>query len=174
MSKKLLTSKEYFTALTIVYFALLAGQILLGSVAVFLTQINSQELTDGSLETVLLIVVSVFVLGGLSASHFLFKNKLQKIQDNENLLEKTGEYRTGLILKYAMIEGPAFFSAISYLLTGNNLFLLIFGALVIFYLTQKPSRYKMINDLQLNAEQEELVYKPDGIISEVVEQPRYN
>jgi len=172
MNKKLLTSKEYFTSLTIVYFALLGGQVLLGAVSVFLTQFNAVALTDGSLDAVLLIVVSVFTLGGLAASHLLFKNRLAKIEKSDSLILKTGQYRTSLILKLALIEGPTFFAAIGYLLTANYLFLLFFGGLLLFYLTQKPSKPKLISDLQLNAEEEEKVYKPDAVISEVVEQPR--
>ncbi len=158
-----MTSGAYFKSIKIVHLALVIGVVFFTLISVFL-QFNGFGTVGHELTNILLIVVPIIALVGVFASAFLFKKKLNGINGRSNLKEKMEDYRSALIVKLALIEGPSFFTIIAFLLTGNYIFLGIAVMLIIVFLIYKPSQTKFINDLELTNKELDLINNADAVI----------
>ena len=158
------TSKEYFSILTIIHSALLIGQIVFLIIFYYLVSTGQSE-TDESLNEIFQIMVPLFILGGLVASYFLTQNKLKIIMGKSDLRDKLSEYRTTLIIKYAILEGPSLFGLICYFLTGNNIFLALSGIMILYFAIIRPTRNKTGNDLKLSRRERDQIENPNAKVS---------
>ena len=86
------------------------------------------------------------------------------MKDLKNLNEKLTGYQSALIIKYALVEGPAFFTIVAYLLTANILFPFITVFLVFVLVLSAPRKDKLISDLNLSLSETNLLNKPDALI----------
>jgi hypothetical protein len=76
------------------------------------------------------------------------------------LFQKLNRYRSILITYIAILEGPAVFAIIGFLLTGYFRFLAITFILLLNMFLKRPSKMRMISDLQLSSnEQQSELYK---------------
>lgn len=162
------TSKEYFKGINIIYFAIISGILIFMSIAVFLNSINSFATDDAFTVKIITVVLLVLLSAGLLGSQLLFNKKLKQIKEQKDLLAKTAEYRSTLITRYVFIEAPGFFSVIGYLLTGSNIFVILVGITVGILIILRPTREKLITDLQLDITEKEKIYDPDAVISEAI------
>jgi len=147
----------YLRQLTILHAALVMGVALMGIVMYF---VASPADTEGVAPTTSIPswVASAFAIGGVLASSFFFRLQVQNAKKQSNLADKLAIYRGGAILRYALIEGPALYSFVAYLLEGRFYNLALGGLLMIVLFLYRPSKDRIINDLALNAkEQAELV-----------------
>jgi len=83
-------------------------------------------------------------------SNFMFKKQLDLAVAKSSLNEKLGGYQTALIIRFALLEGPSLFGIVSYLLSGNLLFLAISGLIILYFITIRPTRDKVETDLNLD------------------------
>lgn len=151
-----MTSAGYFKSIKIVHLALVIGVVFFALVSVFL-QINGFGTLGELINNGLLLIIPLLALIGIFGSNFIFKKRLRKIVDKTNLNEKMEDYRSALILKFALIEGPSFFAIVAYLLTGNYIFLGTAVVLIIVFLIYTPSRTKFISDLELTKDESDLI-----------------
>ena len=158
-----MTSGEYFKSIKIVHIALVVGVVFFALISVFL-QIKGFGTVGHEIDKVLLIVVPIFALIGIFASNFVFKKKLNEIRKKSNLKEKMEEYRSALIIKLALIEGPSFFAVVSFLLTGNYIYLGLTVILIIVFLIYTPNKTKFINELELTKKESDLIYNSESEI----------
>lgn len=96
--------KEKFKILRTIYFALLAG--------IILAFIFGQEV---SLETIGKISENQYVyllipIAGIIVSQLLFEFNIKKLKSNTENKYKVGEYQTASLIRWAVLEGAAFFS----------------------------------------------------------------
>jgi len=174
MNTSRLTSKEYFKGINLIYYALISGVLIFFLITLFLNFTGNIPISDIDedvlLINVLIITGLVFLAAGIFGGQIFFNNKLKKINEQkEDLLIKTAEYRSSLIIRYALIEGPAFFSIIGYFLTASYIFIVFVGiAIAIYIIVLKPTRERLIIDLQLDNIEKEKIYDPNAIISEIV------
>lgn len=104
-------------------------------------------------QNLFLYIVPVFALLGYFGSQFVFKNILSKIRMDAKLDEKLNTYQTASIIKYALIEGPAFLAIVAYNSSGNALPLVIGICLILYLAVQRPNRVKIIESLPLTLEE---------------------
>jgi len=128
-----MTSGGYFKSIKIVHIALVIGIVFFTLISVFL-QISGFGTVGQEINNGLLLLVPIFALIGIFASNLVFRKKLKGIREKSNLKEKMEDYRSALIIKLALIEGPSFFTVVAYLLTGNYIFLGIVVVLIIVFL----------------------------------------
>ena len=94
---------------------------------------------ESSMFIYLLMPLASIILG-----NFLYKQQLKNANANLALEEKMGYYQTASLIRWAMIEGAAFFI----LLVKNEL--LIIGLILILYMVfLKPSEEAMKRDFQM-------------------------
>jgi hypothetical protein len=84
-------------------------------------------------------------------SGMLFKQLLGKIKNDASFEKKLEAYRSAMIIRYALLEGPSIFSTVAYLLSGNIIFLAFSGVMILAFLMNMPSRNKAAQDLNLSS-----------------------
>lgn len=135
-------------ALQILHTAMLAGMVIFGVVSA-IVKLSARQFSPDTLNKVLqvtaLAITFILVKTGLT----IFDRKLQTIPPGANASEKLAIYRTGVIIKWTLIELPILFSIISFMLTRNYAFIALALALVIYFAFQGPNKVKLMLQLQL-------------------------
>jgi hypothetical protein len=158
-----LTPKKYMNLLTLIFMALLLGQLLFVVLVIFTIENFSFNILDFS--NPLFFIIPILAIGSFYGSQLIFNQNLISINKNNNSLkEKLMAYQHALIIKLAFIEGPSLFGIVAFLISGNLYFLLISVLLVFYFYTQKPTKEKMISQLNLNFEQRIDFNKSDEVL----------
>jgi hypothetical protein len=152
------TSGVYFRSLTVVFYGLIFGQVLFGLLSFLLMSTNKVVPEGENLKDVFIYIVPASALLGFILSNILFKNRLKLMDENSTLLMKLNCYRGALIVRYALLEGPSIFSIVVYMVTGYVVFLIISALIVIYFLTLMPGKEKAIEDLELSANDIEVIH----------------
>lgn len=166
MATKQITSKEYFRILNILYFGLLSGQFFFAVVTLFLNLSGTMNQEGSSLRDIFIIVVPIFIIGGIYGSLTVFKTKLSAIKNKIELKEKMSDYRAACIIKWALLEFPSFFAILVYFITGDILFLGMAALVVGYFISIKPSLEKTTNELELDYADKIKIEDPDSVIAE--------
>ena len=156
------TPKSFIQRITIIHLALIMGQLLFSGVSYSLVETNFLSFDFGN--DVFVMLVPALAVGGAFASNFIFNKKISELIILELLKDKLMGYQTACIIRYAMLEGPALFSIVIYMQTGNLLYLIIAGAIIAYFVTLRPSKAKIEMDLNLNFEHKAIFNKMDEVI----------
>jgi O-antigen/teichoic acid export membrane protein len=141
---------------SIIFGALLTGIIVFSAASIAINQMNGPFIIDSHLAEIFLIVVIAISAICLFSAHMIYNKRVQRIQQSTvTLREKLEQYRAALILYLALTEGPALFSIISFLLFGNFRFLAITVILLVNMFMKRPSKSRLIEDLQLDIKEQE-------------------
>lgn len=157
-----LTPNKFVQTLTIIYMALLSG--LLFFIAIVFFQFDGGMTPTFDTSDTLLLIYPVIAIGAIVVSQMIFKKLLVTAQNKPDLKSKLGSYQTASIIKFAMIEGPAFLGIVFSMTTGNTAFIAIAIVLVIFLILQKPSRAKVESDLNLRGDDRNQFNRYDEVI----------
>ena len=160
-----LTSREYFKAMLVLWLALMGGQVFFGLIVFYLNNSGSYTPQEKNLKDIFIYLVPIFAVYGVVAGSIIFKRRLNSSKNKMSLMEKLNDYRAALIIRYALLEGSTFFSLVSYLLTGDSLFLYISILIIAVFIILKPSAEKVINDLELNPSESHMINNPDAQIT---------
>lgn len=146
-------NSNYLKGLRIVYFALAMGIALFFLVTVIINN------ADGPLSEVSLtptqrapFLIALIVLTGTAflLYKFIFPKKIEAIKSLSTLDKKLVAWRELCILEGALIEAPAFFALLLFMLLGvYALFVWPLTAFVFFWLRQ-PTRDRLINEANLS------------------------
>ncbi len=161
------TSKEYFNSLTIIHAALIAGQLMFIGVLVYLNRSESPTSYSENHNDIFLILAPVLAILGILGGFFITKNRLESIDKRTELKDKLEHYRTTLIIKFALLEGPSLFSLVCFLLSGNYMFLGLSAILILILFTYRPTKEKTMRDLELSHKDRLLIEDPEAIVAEV-------
>ncbi len=158
------TSAQYFKALTVLCYTLTGGLVFF-SVIVSLLALNgfSSPKAEG-LGNILNIIVPVLALVGLLGGNAVAKSRLLAIKEMPGLADRMNNYRGVVILRYALLEGPALFSVIAIFLTGELKLLIATAALILMMLYMLPTRPRLIKELELSSQEADIVNNPDAVI----------
>ncbi|MDP4252570.1 MAG: hypothetical protein Q8938_01085 [Bacteroidota bacterium] len=141
-------------ALRILFLALLAGQVMLGSIAVLINALRGSALAaDPDLARIFLILVPAVAVVLTGCSHILFRKRLEEIRQMTDSDALFLAYRAACIVRWALSEVPSLLAIIAYLLTGKTLLLAIAVALVIHFAIAYPSKDRVMADLQMSSEE---------------------
>jgi len=111
-----------FKALDILHMAMLVGQAMLAVIGVVLVNRGMLH-TNASPEKPLQVVALLVSVGAPAAGFMQFNKKIKSIPVTDAASQRLAAYRAAAITRWATIEGPALFSLISFLITGNYAFL---------------------------------------------------
>jgi len=162
MNPQIKNSQDYFTLLNLIYFSLVSGLIIFMAVIVILN--SRQEPADFQPVGVFIYLVPVSSILAILGSIYIPKYKLPQIDSKNDLKEKLSYYQSLLIIKWALLEAGAIIALVSFMLTGYFM-LGGFALLLILYLIlQKPSRYKLLQDINLNDEDRNKIIDSNRII----------
>ena len=163
-----MSSKQYFRQLNLVFIAFLLGLPVFLAVCVLLNA-DKPKTEDATFS----ILVPVIVVGGILASTFLYKAFINKARQQPELKSKLMRYTSAFIIRIAFVEGPCLFSIVVFLLTADRSILLYTAACLVVFIANRPSRAKVIDDLELEGTDRQMVEDPDAIVAEVRPLRRY-
>lgn len=143
--------KPSFKVVKIIHLAFLAGQCLFAGVTLFLTY--SRTATDTSNSKKYLFVAIAITAAGFFVGNLLYKKVCGVAAKKTTYPEKIMTYQSALIIRYALLEGPSLFCIVCYFLTANLIFLLISGAIIIYFITLRPNVVTTAEVLNLTYEE---------------------
>ena len=145
-----LTAKGFIKTISIIHLALMSGLLLFGTY-VYL-QNNEWELILSNSNDIFFFIVPVLAISGILLGNYLYKKQIDTLSNNNSLKGKLVGFQTASLIKYALIEGPAFLGIRVSMNNGNLLYLIISTGLIAYFFTQRPTREKIERDLNLNRE----------------------
>jgi hypothetical protein len=166
MEIKKISNAEYFRTNAILYWALILGVIMANAIIVFMFL---NETIDNMFEEINFPIAAIalgITIVGIFLSRMLFRKKMEAIQALTKLAEKMSAYKAALIIKYALIEFPAFACLILFSFSYEVLIIGVLLVIIGYYLSEKPSRQRCYTDLGLNESEKMLLDDPDGRICE--------
>ena len=142
--------KSFLKTLVIIHLALCTG---LGAFILFCYFQSPNVVADLDNNDILIYIVPFFAVTGYFMSQILFKKQLESIQKNSPLQSKLAAFQTASLLKYALLEAPAFLAAFAFLNSNTALHFVIAIALLIYLYTQRPTKEKLLKEVPLNMEE---------------------
>jgi len=147
-----------FKLLKIIHLALLLGMFLMVAIPLYLVLKGMAVATDESLGRTLQVVCILLSVGCVVIGFNIFKRRILAARnDAASADQKMEQYRSACITWWAMIEGPGFLAAISFMLTGNFAFfaLAVVHLIILFVFT--PRKGNIITFLKLDSKEVKLL-----------------
>lgn len=140
-------SQAYLKTNSLIHLALFMGQLLF-TIAVLAiipqTGIDYENTGDPFTYLVPLIAVICIVL-----SNYVYRQQINLAIHKLTLKEKLVTYQTALIQRLAFLEGASLFGIVAYMRGGNLFFIIISGILMLYCLSIRPTKNRIVNALHL-------------------------
>jgi len=141
------SSKELFQSTQIIYYALIGGVFMMAGVISFISMPLKELSIDFSDAFTL---AGIFVaLGAISISTLLSNRRKATISGIKTAEEAVADYRTGMIMRVAPLEGAALCAIILMFLTQNPFFFLPAALCLFGMLLARPSLHALQHTYQL-------------------------
>ncbi|MFT7590918.1 MAG: hypothetical protein ACI9UJ_000836 [bacterium] len=157
------SSESFFKTLRTWHIALVVGVVLFLSISTYPVESGGFG-EDEDLNNALLYIAPLMAMAGIFASRFMFNKRRESLQTATTLQEKTEGYQAAVIVRWALIEGPTFFSVIAFMLTSNYVFGEIAFLMLVYLFLQRPNLESALEDLNLNHADFDKVRNPESII----------
>ena len=143
------TPKAIFQQTSILYLALLAGQVLFSLVVLWL--LYSGSMNVGMEESVFVYLIPVFSISAIFGAYILQNRRNAAAAFLDDLDEKVQHYRQTIITCGAILEGANLLAIIAALLTGQMYYLLYFAIGLGAFVLLRPSidKFKKMYRLSL-------------------------
>lgn len=129
---------------------MLAGPLAFAIFTYVQKQSFNAEMDTNSIFTYVVPIVAAF---GYFMGTYLFQRQIRSIKKEDSLQSKLSAYQTALLIKYALLEGPAFLALVAYHFSGNALHLVIAISLLLYLYAQRPTKDQLFKALPLNLEE---------------------
>lgn len=159
------TTAAYFKAFNILFLALLMGQILF-AVIIFIVSITTNSNTMPQQQAQLFTyVVAALMFICLAANWSLFKKRIESIRQEPELSKQLNAYRALYIMRFALAEAPTLFAIIIMFITGYPLIWLFVIIGLLIGISLKPSKERLIRELQLGSDDTDKLNDPGTVIT---------
>lgn len=138
-----------------IYWSLLAGILFFFAVAVFITERKETEVYDYSQTMIFIIPPVVFVLALLGR---IIYDKRRKKSFDSTLEDKANSFIKDNIVKYAIWEGAAIMSLISFIISAGYFYLILFAGIVLLFLINVPTKNRFGYDYKLTSQEIEKLF----------------
>ncbi len=140
--------KNYFRQSRYLFFTFLIGLALFMVTAYIV--IYFQQPLNPEYATFLQISAPLSGIALVLMSYRLFMGRVKSAQKTDKLFEKMEGYRSGMVLRYILLDGAAFIQLISYIMTGNKLYLILCIVIMTLFFTVRPGIERFIKEMGLN------------------------
>ncbi|WP_299123844.1 hypothetical protein [uncultured Winogradskyella sp.] len=144
--------KGIIKTLTILHYAYCVATLIFGIIAIFITENGTMNFSDT--EDIFFYLVPGFAIVLAFMSNLVFQQNLKRVQQKSTLKEKLVHYQSSRIIRYAMLEAPAFFAIVIFIITSNQLYLIIAIIMLTYLFLLRPTKLIIREDLDLNSKQE--------------------
>ena len=141
-----------FKGINILYYALVAGQILIALVMSYL-MIDSEKTFSWEMSNPFHLIAPILMLSCISIGSFLFTKKMEEGKNLNGLNEKLEHYRASIILRSTLLEGANLICIIFFFLEQNYFFLMLFFIGFGAFLLVRPSADFFKEKYKLNEEE---------------------
>lgn len=125
MATERVSTTNDFKANYILYYALVAGQVLIALVISYL-MMDSEITFSWDMNEPFYLIAPILILTCISMSSFLFSKKMEEAKNIKGLFSKLEHYRSAIIIRSAFLEGANLACIMFYFLEQNYFFLLLF------------------------------------------------
>lgn len=161
--------KQYLKALNIIHGAMFVGQLSFAAITIYLNKsLPGPLLEKNELNKIFMFIVPLFFMGAIFLSRLIVSNRMQAAMEQSELKSKLERYRTIQIIKFALMEAPAFLAIVSYLLTGELLLLGFATLITVVFVTYFPTKEKIVTELDLSRKEQTMLDDPTVVVSEVL------
>ena len=143
--------KTLLSVLPIIHLFMVLGLVVFAGFVYWQNQDFNAEMNSGDS---FIYVVPIVAAIGYFASKSVFQNLINKPVPEDALKGRLARYQTATIIKYALLEVPTILALAAYLSSGNALYLVIALCLIVYFYTQRPTRKRVLSDLQLTREEQ--------------------
>ncbi len=161
------TSGDYFRAFNILFLALLVGQIVFAIIIFAVTNITTGKAMPQQEAQVFIYVVAALMFICIAANWSIFKKKIEAIKQEPELPAQLNAYRALYIMRFALAEGPTLFAIIAVFVTHNPLIWLFVVIGIMVGISLKPSKERLIKELQLGSDDTDKLNDPDAVVTEI-------
>ncbi len=147
-----LSIDKFFPTLNIIYIALFSGQLIYFLVGLLILQSSNTGSMTTDLTNIFLFVTPIIVLSSILASRFLYSKHIASFDKSLSLESKLLSYRTGNIVKLALLEGANIFNISVMIITASYFFAALFIVIISLFLINRPSKEKFILDFEISAD----------------------
>lgn len=140
--------KSFFFSLQVLYFALLAGQVMVCLVLYSMFPINQATLYQ---EDFWLQAIAIFCLAIAGLSMVIRNRLIQQARTQASLPHKLSAYRIACIISWALVESATMVSIVFFFISSRMEFFYLALCAIGFFLTLIPRREKMISELDLSS-----------------------
>ena len=154
------TSGGYLRSTRVTYWTIFAVQTF---VAIFAFLVNSNKPVDfGKFHPndIMAYFIPTIALGGLFASQVIFKQRLKMVGEKNIFKQKLDCYKSALMTRFALLEGPNLMVLAAYFFTDNPLYLAMAVISLVVYLSVFPSVHSISKDLHLSTEEQTHLANP--------------
>ena len=160
------TSEAYFKSLSLIFYALIAMQLI--TAAVLLVLKKTQEFPSrfeekGDLMIYLLIAV---VMVGFVAAYLFYTSRCRALSELKDLKSKMTGYRVTLIIRLAILEALSLMALVLFIITGDLVHIAVAGFVIIYSLKLRPVKSTIARDLNLSSTEQAKLEDPNEIVAE--------
>ena len=152
MAPERVSTQNDFKANYILYYALIAGQVLLVLVISYL-MMDSEITFNWDISNPFHLIAPILMLSCISMSSLLFTKKMEEAKSLTGLSSKLEHYRSAIILRSALLEGANLICIIFYFLEQNYFFLVLFFIGLGAFLLIRPSEEMFREKYRLTEEE---------------------
>ena len=142
--------KAAFKALKVIFYALNTGLLLFFMVGVYL---NEMQIPPFATELDILNIVSIFLLASIPGGYMVSNRKFDAIDAGDSFQGKWEQFQTGMIIRWAMIEGAALFSLVGLIVLHDAKQLVLFIICILALSMNSVTREKATRLAKLNPEE---------------------
>lgn len=136
--------------LMIIFFISFFFQLLFLAFAFFKVRNNGIVAEETPLSSILKNITIIAVLAVIPGSDYIYKKKVQALENIFPREERMIKLQFAMILKLALLEFVNILCIVSYLISGSQTYLILSGILLVFFLISKPNKEKINNEYHNN------------------------
>jgi hypothetical protein len=161
------TTADYFKAFNILFIALMTGQILFAVIIFILTVFTNGKIMLQQEAQLFTYIVAALTFICIAINWSLFKKRIELIKQELELSKQLNDYRALYIMRFALAEAPTLFSIIIVFITGNRLIWLFVVIGIFSGISLRPSKERLIKELQLGSDDIDKLNDPDAAVTEI-------
>jgi len=149
---------KYLKQLSIIYGAMFTGILIIVVLAALLVSHTALDFPDNPQFDLAVLYIAIGLgLLLLFLAHHYPQTLLKKLSESSFLDEKLKAYQKVTVIRLAFIEAVVMVSSAAFVITENTNMLLLVAIAMLFFILNRPSRYKTAHDLRLNAEETDIL-----------------
>lgn len=142
------TPASLFRTLPFIFLALLGGMVIMGTMIYVMNPVTD---VNFDLKNPFLAIMLIAMIGGIFGSNMGYNFLKDKIEVQDSIESKVTKIQQAIIMRYAFVEAPALLGIVFYLKEANLVFLMLSAMMVLYFLTLRPSKEKILDDMNLTS-----------------------